>query len=90
MAVAASPAPVGRSPAPLSYRAVLEHPEVQILAAARLASKMAGSTLSYGIMVCLAATGASQMEIPAASSASYLAALLFDLQGGTLANTARA
>jgi MFS family permease len=49
---------------------------------------MAGSTLSYGIMVFLAAAGASQFEISAASSASYLAALLFGLQGGTLADTA--
>jgi MFS family permease len=84
----AAPAPVGRSPAPLSYRAVLKHPEVKILAAARFASKMAGSTLSYGIMVFLAAAGASQLEISTASSASYLAALIFGLQGGTLADTA--
>ncbi len=88
MTEAASPAPVGRSPAPLSYRAVLKHSEVQILAASRFAAKMAGSTLSYGIMVFLAAAGASQLEISAASSASYLAALLFGLQGGTLADTA--
>jgi MFS family permease len=87
MTEAASPAPVGHTSAPLSYRAVLKHPEVKILAAARFASKMAGSTLSYGIMVFLAAAGASQLEISAASSASYLAALLFGLQGGTLADS---
>lgn len=74
--------------APLSYRAVLKHTEVQILAAARFVSKMAGSTLSYGTMVFLATAGASQFQISAASSASYLAALLFGLQGGTLADTA--
>lgn len=49
---------------------------------------MAGSTLSYGIMVFLATAGASQFEISMANSAAYLAALLFGLQGGTLADTA--
>lgn len=88
MTDAAPPVPVGSAPAPLSYREVLKHPEVQILAASRFASKMAGSTLSYGIMVFLAAAGASQLEISTANSAAYLAALLFGLQGGTLADTA--
>ena len=71
-----------------SYRAVLKHPEVKILAASRFAAKMAGSTLSYGIMVFLATAGASQFEISTANSAAYLAALLFGLQGGLLADTA--
>ena len=49
---------------------------------------MASSTLSYGVMVFLAAAGASQLQISIANSAAYLAALLFGLQGGTLADTA--
>lgn len=78
----------GSAAAPVTYGQVLKHPDVKILALSRLAAKMAGSTLSYGIMVFLAAAGASQFEISLASSASYLAALLFGLQGGMLADSA--
>lgn len=72
----------------VTYRDVLKHAEVKILAASRFAAKMASSTISYGVMVFLATVGASQLEISLASSASYLAALLFGLQGGMLADTA--
>jgi Na+/melibiose symporter-like transporter len=48
---------------------------------------MGGQTLSYGIMVFLAAAGANQIEISLANSASFLAALLFGLQGGLLADS---
>ncbi len=71
----------------LSYREVLEHPPVQILSVSRFASKMASSTLSYGVMVFLATAGATQFEVSLASSASYLAALIFGLQGGMLADS---
>ena len=71
----------------LSYREVLKHPPVRVLAISRFASKMAASTLSYGVMVFLATAGASQFEVSLASSASYLAALLFGLQGGMLADS---
>jgi MFS family permease len=74
--------------APVTYRDVLKHTEVKILSVSRFAAKMAGSTLSYGIMVFLATAGARQFEISLASSASYLAALLFGLQGGMLADSA--
>ena len=70
-----------------SYRSVLQHASVQIVALSRFISRMAGQTLSYGIMVFLAAAGASQFEISLASSSSYLAALLFGLQGGLLADS---
>jgi MFS family permease len=72
----------------VTYRDVLKHEDVKILALARFAAKMAGATLSYGVMVFLATEGASQFEISLASSASYLAALLFGLQGGMLADSA--
>ncbi len=88
MTEATTPVPVGHASAPLSYRAVLKHPEVKILAASRFAAKMAGSTLTYGVMIFLTAAGATQFEISLASSASFLAALLFGLQGGMLADTA--
>ena len=74
-------------PAP-TYREVLRHRPVQILAISRFASKMAGSTLSYGVMVFLATVGATQFQVSLASSAGYLAALLFGLQGGMLADSA--
>lgn len=74
--------------APITYRDVLKHEEVQILAVSRFAAKMAAATLSYGVMVFLATEGASQFQISLASSASYLAALLFGLQGGMLADSA--
>src|SRR6478735_3531544 len=71
-----------------SYREVLRHPPVQVLSISRFVSKMANSTLSYGVMVFLATAGASQFQISLASSAGYLAALIFGLQGGTLADSA--
>jgi len=71
-----------------SYREVLKHPPVQVLSLSRFVSKMANSTLSYGVMVFLATAGASQIEISLASSAGYLAALIFGLQGGMLADSA--
>ncbi|MCO5221709.1 MAG: MFS transporter [Thermomicrobiales bacterium] len=70
-----------------SYRSVLQHTSVQIVALSRFLSRMGGQTLSYGIMVFLAAAGASQLEISLANSASFLAALLFGLQGGLLADS---
>lgn len=70
-----------------SYRSVLQHVPVQIVALSRFLARMGGQTLSYGIMVFLAAAGASQFEISLANSASYLAALLFGLQGGLLADS---
>lgn len=48
---------------------------------------MAGQIMSYGIMVFLAAGGASQLEISFAKAAAFLAALLFGLQGGMLADS---
>jgi MFS family permease len=71
----------------LSYRDALRRRPVRILSASRLTVKIASATLSYGIMVYLARQGASQFQISLASSASYLAALLFGLQGGMVADT---
>ncbi len=71
----------------ISYGDVLKQAPVRVLAISRFASKMASSTLSYGVMVFLATAGASQFEVSLASSAGYLAALLFGLQGGMLADS---
>jgi MFS family permease len=48
---------------------------------------MGGEVMAYGIMVFLAAEGASQFEISISKSAAFVAALLFGLQGGLLADS---
>jgi hypothetical protein len=77
------------NPAPpkVTYRSVLKHDNVKILAASRAAAKMAGSTLSYGAMVYLAQIGSSQIQISSVSAAQYLAAVIFGMQGGVLADS---
>lgn len=70
----------------VSYRSVLQHDDVRILAVSRAAVKMAGSTLSYGSMVYLAQIGSSQLQISTVSASQYLAAVIFGMQGGMLAD----
>jgi MFS family permease len=60
---------------------------VQIVALSRFLSRMAGQTMTYGIMVFLAVEGSGQLKITVANSAGYLAALLVGLQGGMLADS---
>ena len=73
------------NPAPpeVTYRSVLKHDNVKILAASRAAAKMAGSTLSYGAMVYLAQIGSSQIQISSVSAAQYLAASSSDCRAGS-------
>lgn len=80
------PAGAEREPLP-SFRTVLKDRDVQILIGARASSKLAQSTVSYGSMVYLAASGARQWEISLVAAASYLAAVLFGLQGGSLSDS---
>ncbi len=70
-----------------SYRSVAQHAPVQIVALSQFLSQMARQTITYGIMIFLAAAGASQFEVSLANSATYLAALLFGLQGGLVADS---
>src|SRR4051812_31384033 len=70
-----------------SYREVMQNNNVKILAISRAASKLALSTVSYGAMVYLARQGASQFSISLVSAATYLAPLIFGLQGGTLSDS---
>jgi len=70
-----------------SYRSVLSQAPVRIVAVSRFLSRMGAQIMTYGIMVFLAAAGSSQFEISLAKSASFLAALLFGLQGGMLADS---
>jgi len=74
------------NPAP-NYRSVLNQTPVRIVAASRFLSRMGAQIMTYGIMAFLAAAGASQFEISVANSAGFLAALLFGLQGGMLADS---
>ncbi|HEX5165292.1 MAG TPA: MFS transporter [Thermomicrobiales bacterium] len=71
----------------IGYRTVLRHREVRVLAVSRAANKMAMSTVSYGAMVHLGQVGATQFQISLVSASSYLAALLFGVQGGTVADS---
>ena len=70
-----------------TYRSVLSHRPVRIVATSRFLSRMGAQIMTYGIMVFLAAAGSSQFEISLAKSSSFLAALLFGLQGGMLADS---
>jgi MFS family permease len=65
---------------------IAREPGVQELVLARAASKLGIATLSYGGMVYLAREGASDITVVLVSASGYLAALLFGLQGGTLAD----
>ena len=70
-----------------SYGTVIRHGPVQIVATSRFLARMGAQIITYGIMVSLALVGSSQFEISLAKSASFLAALLFGLQGGMLADS---
>lgn len=65
---------------------IAREPGVQELVLARAASKLGIATLSYGGMVYLAREGANDITVVLVSASGYLAALLFGLQGGTLAD----
>ncbi len=75
---------VGDAP---SFRQALKLPGVNILAASRAASRLAGAVVSYGAMVYLARQDASQFEISVIAAATYAAALAFGIQGGTLSDS---
>jgi predicted MFS family arabinose efflux permease len=66
-------------------RHVLREPAVQALAISRLATALGIATLSYGAMVYLATVGASQATVSIMGAARYLAALVFGIGGGALA-----
>ncbi len=87
MAESASAQPASVAASAPSYRSVLGHQPVRIVALSRFLSRAGGQIMSYGIMVFLAAAGASQLEISFAKAAAFLAALLFGLQGGMLADS---
>lgn len=51
-----------------AYGDVLKRVDERTLAVSRMAAKMAGSTLSYGVVVFLATVGASQLKIALATT----------------------
>jgi MFS family permease len=66
---------------------VLKDGRIVTLIFARNISKLGIATLSYGGMVYLAETGASQIEISLVGATGYLAALLFGSQGGAVVDS---
>lgn len=71
----------------VNYRTVLRNPDIEMLTLSRAAIKLAGATLSYGVMVYLARMDASQLEIALVSVMSSIAAMLLGAQGGILADS---
>ncbi len=65
---------------------VLQDPSVRALVLSRFATVLGLSTLSYGAMVYLATIGAPQFTISLMGATRYLAALLFGIGGGALAD----
>ena len=65
----------------------LKRPTIRTLTLSRGASRLASTTVSYGAMVALAATGSEQWQISLVSASTYLSAVLFGLQGGLLSDT---
>ncbi|MGN6030765.1 MAG: MFS transporter [Thermomicrobiales bacterium] len=76
----------GEDPA-LGFIDAARIPDVSRLMFARAASRVAMSTVSYGTMVYLAALGSAQWQISVVSASTYLAAVLFGVQGGMLADS---
>lgn len=65
----------------------LAEPDVQVLLFSQLLSQAGRTTLSYGAMVWIAAIGGSQLQVSLLSASGALAALLFGLQGGQVADS---
>ena len=65
---------------------VVKDPDVKALVISRLVSVLGIATLSYGAMVYLASVGAPQMIISLMGGTRYLAALVFGIGGGALAD----
>ncbi len=62
-------------------------PDVQVLLVSRLLSELGMATLTYGAMVHVARGGASQIEVTLLTTAGAVAALVFGLRGGALADS---
>lgn len=65
----------------------LADPDVQVLLLSQLLSQAGRTTLSYGAMVWIAVIGGTQLQVSLISSSGALAALLFGLQGGQVADS---
>src|SRR5215211_3703476 len=64
----------------------MQDPAVRALIGSRLASVLGIATLTYGAMIYLASIGAPQFVISLMGATRYLAALLFGIGGGALAD----
>ena len=65
----------------------LVDPNVHVLLLSQLLSQAGRTTLSYGAMVWIARTGGTQLQVSMLTASGALAALLFGLQGGQVADS---
>lgn len=65
----------------------LSDPDVQVLLLSRALSQAGTTTLSYGAMVWVAKIGGTQFQVSMLTASSALAAMLFGLQGGQVADS---
>ena len=65
---------------------ILRDPGVRALVASRFATAAGLATLSYGVMLYVATTGASQVTVSLIDATRYVAALLFGIGGGAVAD----
>src|SRR6476620_3951596 len=78
--------PQGRQRPP-GYLALLRRPAVEVVLFSQILSRAGSQILSYGSMVHLAGIGGSQIEISLLSASGTLAALVFGVRGGAVADS---
>ena len=61
--------------------------DVRILLISRLLSELGMATLTYGAMIYIARQGASQIEVSVLTTSGAVAALVFGLRGGAIADS---
>src|SRR6476661_2535118 len=72
---------------PPGYLALLRRPAVAVVLFSQILSRAGSQILSYGSMVHLAGIGGSQIEISLLSASGALAALVFGVRGGAVADS---
>ena len=72
---------------PPGYLALLRRPAVEVVLFSQILSRAGSQILSYGSMVHLAGIGGSQIEISLLSASGALAALVFGVRGGAVADS---
>ena len=87
MSAAAPPLDVDQIPREdVGFLSMMKRTDVRTLSFSRAAGKLAGATVSYGTMVYIAQAGGAQWQVSLVAASSYLSAVLFGIQGGSLAD----